>query len=56
MSIFEDADREFFAKELDSFVPDRVFDAHTHVWRRDFINWVPEIEIDIDIDGYCEVM
>ena len=24
-------DREFFKRELDSFVPDKVFDAHAHV-------------------------
>ena len=26
-----DSDREFFARELDSFVPDRLFDAHIHL-------------------------
>jgi glutamate-1-semialdehyde 2,1-aminomutase len=25
-------DREFYERELASFVPDRVFDAHSHVW------------------------
>ena len=29
-----DYDREFFAKELDSFVPDRIFDAHVHLYER----------------------
>ena len=28
-----DYDREFFARELDSFVPQRVFDAHAHLYR-----------------------
>ena len=28
-------DQEFFARELESFVPDRVFDAHCHLWPRD---------------------
>ena len=28
-----DYDREFFTKELDSFVPRRVFDAHAHLYR-----------------------
>ena len=27
------ADEEFFARELDSFVPPRVFDAHAHLYR-----------------------
>ena len=29
-----DADREFFERELDSFVPDTVYDAHIHLGRR----------------------
>ena len=28
----EDIDREFFARELDSFLPDRIYDAHAHLW------------------------
>ncbi len=31
-----EADREVFARELDSFVPARVFDAHTHLYRAEF--------------------
>ena len=27
-----DHDREFFARELASFVPERIFDAHCHLW------------------------
>src|ERR1044071_3010130 len=26
-------DREFFARELDTFVPSKVFDAHAHLYR-----------------------
>ena len=29
-----DYDREFFEKELDSFVPNRIFDAHAHLYER----------------------
>jgi glutamate-1-semialdehyde 2,1-aminomutase len=29
-----DADRELFARELESFVPDRIFDAHAHLYAR----------------------
>ena len=29
-----DADRELFARELDSFVPEQVFDAHAHLWAK----------------------
>ena len=26
-------DQEFFAKELNSFVPDKIFDAHAHLYQ-----------------------
>jgi len=32
-----ESDREFFAKELDSFVPNRIFDAHAHLYK--FSHW-----------------
>lgn len=32
MSILLDEDREFYERELASFIPDRIFDAHTHLW------------------------
>lgn len=32
-------DREFFHRELDSFLPTKIFDAHTHLWRDDCVNW-----------------
>lgn len=28
-----ESDQNFFAKELDSFVPDRIFDAHAHLYK-----------------------
>jgi glutamate-1-semialdehyde 2,1-aminomutase len=28
-----DEDREFFAREIDTFLPDRIFDAHCHLYR-----------------------
>ena len=31
-----DEDRDFFAKELDDFVPDKVYDAHAHLYRESF--------------------
>jgi glutamate-1-semialdehyde 2,1-aminomutase len=31
-SFVRDEDRRFFEQELDSFVPDSVFDAHCHIW------------------------
>lgn len=33
-----DLDREFFARELDAFLPDRIYDAHAHLWKQD---WAP---------------
>jgi glutamate-1-semialdehyde 2,1-aminomutase len=33
-----DSDLEFFARELDSFVPPRIFDAHCHLYRKDFFS------------------
>ena len=38
MSTATDVDGEFFAWELDSFLPERSFDTHTHRWRQEFIN------------------
>ena len=32
---FRDEDRAFWERELASFVPDRVFDAHCHLWHPD---------------------
>lgn len=32
-------DDEFFNRELASFLPDRIFDAHCHLWRRDCVPW-----------------
>ena len=45
-------DVEFFQRELQSFLPDRIFDAHTHLWKNDLINWtVPGVNGDC---GYVE--
>ena len=32
-------DIEFFERELASFLPDRIYDAHTHLWRKDCVSW-----------------
>jgi predicted TIM-barrel fold metal-dependent hydrolase len=34
-ALVHDEDRAFFRRELDSFVPDRVYDAHCHLWHPD---------------------
>jgi len=38
--LVRDEDREFFERELASFIPDHIFDAHVHVWHSDFHKWV----------------
>ncbi|MBK9166046.1 MAG: amidohydrolase family protein [Bryobacterales bacterium] len=44
MSPVRDEDREFFARELNAFVPPRVFDAHIHLYRvADFRGAVPTL-------------
>ena len=36
----QENDIAFFEREIDSFLPDKVFDAHTHAWRRSEVpNW-----------------
>ena len=34
--LVRDEDHEFFERELESFQPDRVFDAHVHLWHPQF--------------------
>lgn len=38
-------DREFFQRELASWVPDRVYDAHCHLWHSDHSAWSDNPEI-----------
>ena len=41
------ADRELFHRELDSFLPHRIFDAHAHFYRRrDFRGVVPALAVE----------
>lgn len=49
-------DKEFYQRELASFIPDRVFDAHTHVWHSDHIVF-PDIFPPIaDYETYVQLM
>jgi len=41
-----DSDLEFFSRELDSFVPHRVFDAHCHLYRKDFFSSSPPVLVE----------
>jgi len=41
-SLASEVDREFFARELGSFLPERVFDAHAHLWQSEAVSWPVE--------------
>src|ERR1700722_8940350 len=45
-------DKEFYRRELASFVPDKVFDAHAHLWKEGFAPW--SIESDFRTIGHSE--
>lgn len=47
-----DADREFFTRELDSFLPDRIYDAHAHIWQEEWAPFSLEGQRTIDLAGY----
>jgi glutamate-1-semialdehyde 2,1-aminomutase len=50
-------DVEFFARELEAFVPDRVFDAHMHLWRDDFATFnIPGLSGDVGMSEYQALM
>ncbi|MFN0199560.1 MAG: amidohydrolase family protein [Planctomycetaceae bacterium] len=48
-----EVDREFYEREINGFLPDRIFDAHCHLWSKDWVPWSltgkPE---DIGYDKY----
>jgi len=53
-------DREFFERELQSFVPDRIYDMHAHLWRaRDWEGQAPPMvqvapaEITMEVYKTC---
>lgn len=48
-----DHDREIFDRELDAFVPDRIFDAHAHLYRKEFFAGEPAplAKIGPDVDA-----
>ena len=54
----ENSDRELFARELESFVPPRIYDAHAHLYRRSFFRGVPPEAVakgpDADYQTYLE--
>ena len=52
-----EVDNEFFQRELESFLPNRIFDAHTHLWKDDLVSWsVPGFEGDAGHPDYVKLM
>ena len=49
-------DREFFQRELEEFVPDRVFDAHTHLWHPDHNVFADRLPSLVDYETYVRLM
>ncbi len=50
-------DREFFQRELASFLPDKIFDAHTHLWlARHAPFHIPGCPGDVGYEQYISVM
>lgn len=47
-----DVDREFFARELDSFLPDRIYDAHAHIWKQDWAPFALGDALDVGLAEY----
>lgn len=58
---FTEEDADFFERELKSFIPDRVYDIHAHLWRQaDWQDHAPEIvqsgPPEITLEVYREMM
>lgn len=52
-----DEDREFYERELESFLPPRIFDAHCHLWREEDVAFrVPEYAGDVGAAEYLRFM
>ncbi|HCL26803.1 MAG TPA: hypothetical protein DIC52_00005 [Candidatus Latescibacteria bacterium] len=49
---FTNVDHEFFHRELDAFLPDRIYDAHAHMWKRDWASFT--LGADIQNVGIAE--
>ena len=51
------ADDQFFERELTSFLPDRIFDAHCHIFLEKYVAWsLKDYPGDIGYDGYMAAM
>ena len=56
-NLAREEDREFFDRELDSFVPNQVFDAHLHLWHPDqFDGPLPGVPRIISHENYRQLL
>lgn len=39
LSLATDEDRNFVRRELESFLPEKIFDAHAHLYKQDTVSW-----------------
>ena len=52
-----EVDHEFYRREIESFLPDRIYDAHTHLWCHDCVGWsVPGAPQDVGLEEYKRLM
>jgi glutamate-1-semialdehyde 2,1-aminomutase len=52
-----EVDHEFYRREIESFLPDRIYDAHTHLWCHDCVDWtVPGAARDVGLAEYNRLM
>ena len=52
-----EVDHEFYRREVESFLPDRIYDAHTHLWLGDRVGWsVPGAAGDVGLEEYNRLM
>lgn len=50
-------DRDFYERELSAFIPDRIYDAHCHLWHSNHYQWnVPGLPADVGYKEYRELI
>ena len=56
---YNDFDREFWNRELEDFVPKKVYDMHTHLWTENGQEHLPPVDrtmrTEIDFAGLLEL-
>lgn len=55
---YNDFDREFWDRELEDFVPQKIYDMHTHLWTEDRQEHLPPVDgglrTEIDFEALCQ--